>query len=79
MIYAIPAHGGQFQDGDFSNRLKVTGTGSFEVGVSVKDKQLALEYDNFMTGDGDLEMDPAPSKLRGQPSFLAWPTAQLCR
>ena len=37
--------------------LKVTGTGTFEVGVSVKDRQLALEYDNFMYGDGDLEMD----------------------
>jgi hypothetical protein len=45
------------QDGDFCNRLKVAGTGTFEVGVSVKDKQLALEYYNFMTGDGDLEMD----------------------
>jgi hypothetical protein len=45
------------QDGDFCNKLKVTGTGTFEVGVSVKDKQLALEYYNFMYGDGDLEMD----------------------
>ena len=55
-IYAT-AMNGQGQDGDFSNTLKVTGTGTFEVGVSVKDRQLALEYDNFMTGDGDLEMD----------------------
>ena len=47
----------QAQDGEFTNKLKVTGTGYFEVGVSVKDRQLALEYDNFMTGDGDLEMD----------------------
>ncbi|MGA9097707.1 MAG: hypothetical protein WB392_02110 [Methanotrichaceae archaeon] len=45
------------QDGDFCNKLKVTGTGSFEVGVSVKDKQLALDYDSYMQGDGDLEMD----------------------
>lgn len=45
------------QDGDFCNRLKVAGTGTFEVGVSVKDRQIALEYYNFMTGDGDLEMD----------------------
>jgi hypothetical protein len=45
------------QDGEFCNRLKVTGTGAFEVGVSVKDKQLALEYNNIMYGDGDLEMD----------------------
>ncbi len=45
------------QDGDFCNRLKVAGTGTFEVGVTVKDRQLALEYANFMSGDGDLEMD----------------------
>ncbi len=45
------------QDGEFCNRLKVAGTGSFEVGVSVKDRQLALEYYNIMYGDGDLEMD----------------------
>ncbi len=45
------------QDGDFCNRLKVTGTGTFEVGVSVKDREIALEYSNFMYGDGDLEMD----------------------
>ncbi|MDM7911855.1 MAG: hypothetical protein QUS09_02040 [Methanotrichaceae archaeon] len=45
------------QDGEFCNRLKVAGTGSFEVGVSVKDRELALEYYNFMYGDGDLEMD----------------------
>ncbi|MCJ7443043.1 MAG: hypothetical protein MUO26_00680 [Methanotrichaceae archaeon] len=45
------------QDGEFCNRLKVTGTGSFEVGVSVVDKTHALEYFNFMYGDGDLEMD----------------------
>ena len=55
-IYAT-AMNGQGQDGDFSNTLKVTGTGTFEVGVSVKDRQLALEYDNYLTGDGDLEMD----------------------
>jgi len=56
-IYATPALIDQFQDGEFCNRLKVTGTGTFEVGVSVKDRQLALEYQNFMYGDGDLEMD----------------------
>ena len=45
------------QDGDFCNKLKVAGTGTFEVGVSVKDKELALEYSNFLYGDGDLELD----------------------
>ena len=49
-----PAITEPIQDGDFCNRLKVTGTGAFEVGVSVKDKEIALEYSNFMTGDGDL-------------------------
>jgi hypothetical protein len=56
-IFATPAITEQVQDGDFCNTLKVTGTGTFEVGVSVKDRQLALEYYNFMYGDGDLEMD----------------------
>ncbi len=45
------------QDGEFCNRLKIAGTGSFEVGVSVKDRELALEYYNIMYGDGDLELD----------------------
>lgn len=48
---------GNIQEGEFTNNLKVAGTGYFEVGVSVKDRNLALEYSNFMTGDGDLEMD----------------------
>ena len=56
---ATPAITEPMQDGDFCNRLKVAGTGTFEVGVSVKDRQIALEYSNFMTGDGDLEMDSA--------------------
>jgi hypothetical protein len=56
-VLATPAITEALQDGDFCNTLKVTGTGSFEVGVSVKDRQLALEYSNFMYGDGDLEMD----------------------
>jgi hypothetical protein len=56
-VFATPAITEQIQDGDFCNRLKVTGTGTFEVSVSVKDRQLALEYYNFMYGDGDLEMD----------------------
>lgn len=45
------------QDGDFCNSLKVSGTGSFEVGVSIKDRELALEYYDIMSGDGDLELD----------------------
>jgi len=62
LLYLDPAAGTpaiteQVQDGEFCNRLKVTGTGAFEVGVSVKDRHLALEYSNFMSGDGDLEMD----------------------
>jgi hypothetical protein len=54
---ATPAITEPMQDGDFCNTLKVAGTGSFEVGVSIKDRELALEYDNFMYGDGDLELD----------------------
>jgi hypothetical protein len=48
---------GKVQEGEFTNGLKVAGTGYFEVGVSIKDRDLALEYNSFMTGDGDLEMD----------------------
>lgn len=54
---ATPAIAEPMQDGDFCNMLKVAGTGTFEVGVSVKDREIALEYSNFMYGDGDLEMD----------------------
>jgi hypothetical protein len=57
MCSATPAIKEPMQDGDFCNKLKVVGTGTFEVGVSVKDKELALEYFNFMYGDGDLELD----------------------
>jgi hypothetical protein len=57
LSYATPAITEPMQDGDFCNKLKVVGTGTFEVGVSVKDKELALEYFNFMYGDGDLELD----------------------
>jgi hypothetical protein len=52
-----PALSEPLQDGEFCNRLKVTGTGTFEMGVSVADRALALEYYNILYGDGDLEMD----------------------
>jgi 4-hydroxyphenylpyruvate dioxygenase-like putative hemolysin len=70
-IYATPALTEQVQDGEFSNRLKVTGTGTFEVGVSVKDRQLALEYENFMYGDGDLEMDTGTVEAQ-RAAYLFW-------
>jgi hypothetical protein len=78
-VFATPAITEQVQDGDFCNMLKVTGTGTFEVGVSVKDRQLALEYENFMYGDGDLEMDTATveaqraAKLPGMENGIAVP------
>ena len=56
-VFVNPAIAEKVQDGDFCNKLKVTGTGAFEVGVSVKDKELALEYYSTLNGDGDLEMD----------------------
>ncbi len=78
-VFATPAITEAIQDGDFCNMLKVTGTGTFEVGVSVKDRQLALEYQNFMYGDGDLEMDSATveaqraAKLPGMENGIAVP------
>jgi hypothetical protein len=56
-VSGTPALTEPLQDGEFCNRLKVTGTGTFEMGVSVVDRTLALEYYNTLYGDGDLEMD----------------------
>ena len=59
------------QDGEFCNRLKVAGTGSFEIGVSVVDKELALEYYNFMYGDGDLEIDTTTAEAQRASNLYA--------
>lgn len=77
---ATPAITEPMQDGDFTNRLKVAGTGYFEVGVSVVDRELALEYYNFMSGDGDLELNTGTveaqraenicQNISGKPSLL---------
>ncbi|MFB3763889.1 MAG: hypothetical protein ACE14P_01420 [Methanotrichaceae archaeon] len=64
MAAGTPAIKEPVQDGDFCNKLKVTGTGSFEVGVSVKDREIGLEYVNYMQGDGDLEMDTATAEAQ---------------
>lgn len=69
-----PALSEPLQDGDFCNRLKVTGTGTFEVGVSVVDRVLALEYYNTLYGDGDLEMDT--STVEAQRSAKLHPTGE---
>jgi len=61
-VSGTPALTEPFQDGEFCNRLKVTGTGTFEVGVSVVDRTLALEYYNILYGDGDLEMDTSTAE-----------------
>jgi hypothetical protein len=45
------------QSDDFCNHLKIAGTGTIDIGYSVVDKKLALEYYNVMQGDGDIEMD----------------------
>jgi hypothetical protein len=45
------------QGEEFCNRLKIAGTGTIDVGVSVVDKRLALEYYNILYGEGDFEMD----------------------
>lgn len=41
----------------FCEAQKVSGTGIIDVGTSIIDKKIALEYHNTMTGDGDLELD----------------------
>ncbi len=45
------------QSEDFYNRVRASGTGYFEVGSSVVDRRMGLEYYSIMYGDGDLEMD----------------------
>jgi hypothetical protein len=52
-----PAISEQAQSEDFYNRVRASGTGYFEVGSSVVDKRMGLEYYSFMYGDGHLEMD----------------------
>ena len=52
-----PAITEQAQSEDFYNRVRASGTGYFEVGSSVVDKRMGLEYYSFMYGDGHLEID----------------------
>lgn len=52
-----PAITEQAQSEDFYNRVRASGTGYFEVGSSVVDKRMGLEYYSFMYGDGQLEID----------------------
>lgn len=54
---ANPALSEPMQNDDFCNHLKIAGTGTIDIGYSVVDKKLALEYYNVMQGDGDIEMD----------------------
>jgi uncharacterized repeat protein (TIGR01451 family) len=41
----------------FCESQKVEGTGIIDVSTSIVDKKIALEYDNTMAGDGDIEID----------------------
>jgi hypothetical protein len=41
----------------FCQAEKVAGSGLIDVGTSIVDKKIALEYNNYMSGDGDLELD----------------------
>jgi len=54
---ATPAITEQAQSEEFYNRVRASGTGYFEVGSSVVDRRMGLEYRSFMYGDGRLEMD----------------------
>ncbi len=45
------------QSEDFYNRVRASGTGYFEVGTSVVDRRMGLEYYTYVSGDGQLEMD----------------------
>lgn len=41
----------------FCENQKVSGTGFIDVSTQIIDKKIALEYMNYMTGDGDVEID----------------------
>jgi hypothetical protein len=41
----------------FCEAQKVSGTGIIDVSTSIIDKKIALEYQNTMVGDGDIELD----------------------
>jgi len=41
----------------FCDNQKVSGTGIIDVSTSIMDKKIALEYGNFMAGDGDIELN----------------------
>lgn len=45
----------------FCDSQKISGTGIIDVGTSIMDKKIALEYGNFMAGDGDIEFDQGHS------------------
>ena len=52
-----PAISEEAQSENFYNRVRASGTGYFEVGSSVVDRRIGLEYSSFIYGDGRLEMD----------------------
>ena len=54
---ASPAISEPAQSEDFYNRVRASGTGYFEVGSSVVDRRMGLEYYSFVYGDGTLQMD----------------------
>ncbi len=41
----------------YCDSQKVSGTGVVDVSTSIVDKKIALDYDNTMSGDGDIELD----------------------
>jgi hypothetical protein len=45
------------QYGQFCEAQKVSGTGIVDMSTSIIDKEIALEYNSAMAGEGDLEMD----------------------
>lgn len=41
----------------FCENQKVSGTGTIDINTQIIDKKIALEYMNYMAGDGDIEID----------------------
>jgi hypothetical protein len=57
LVHTRPPLNQPTQFGQFCEAKKISGEGAIDSATSIVDKKLALEYDNVMSGDGDMELD----------------------
>ncbi len=72
---ASAAHGspGAYYHEEYTNTLRVAGTGLIDISTSAIDRRSGLEYYNVMYGDGDFEMD-STHEIATAPSGRSAPT-----